>query len=194
MIEVSGFAYVTLDNVYTSMKLLLLGYLTPSGNMLRQSLEAACMCILLATDAPLKVRGKRDEIHFYEEYRYHKRFTRSHRAVELVKNNTDALEVNSEAIAQFVSGKQFYNEYSHPSKLTVASRLTGDDEDSWLIGGHFDEAECRSMTKNSANASISQQYFPPLSKGLYPVSGLVQCNTRSPLSAQSGLDSFTPLF
>lgn len=57
-----------------------------------------------------------------------------------MKNNTDALDVNSEAIVRFVTGKQFYNKYSHPSKMTVASRLTGQDGDSWLIGGHFDEA------------------------------------------------------
>ena len=72
MVEVRGFAYLTLDNTYTSMKLLMLGYLTPSGNMLRQSLEAACMCILLATDTSIAIGGKKGEIRFFEEYRRRK--------------------------------------------------------------------------------------------------------------------------
>ena len=147
MIEVRGFAYLTLDNTYTSIKLLMLGYLTPSGNMLRQSLEAACMCILLATDTSIVIGGKKGEIRFFEEYRRRKPFTRSHRAVEHVKRNTDALDINSEAIARFVTGKQFYDKYSHPSKMSMASRLTGQDGDSWLIGGHFDETRMQIYDK-----------------------------------------------
>lgn len=165
MIEVRGFAYLTLDNTYTSMKLLMLGYLTPSGNMLRQSLEAACMCILLATDTSIEIRGR--EIRFYEEYCRNKSFTKSHRSVAIVQDNSEALVVNSEAIARFVTGKQFYNQYSHPSKMTIASRLTGQDGDTWLIGGHFDETRMQIYDKEFSERVNFAEILPSFIETIY---------------------------
>ena len=166
MVEVRGFAYLTLDNVYTSMKLLMLGFLTPSGNMLRQSLEAACMCILFATDTSIDV-GRKKEIRFYEEYCRNKPFTRSHRAVALVKSNCDALDVNSEAIARFVTGREFYNQYSHPSEISMASRFTGQDGDSWLIGGHFDDARVQIYDKEFSERIKFAEILPSFIETIY---------------------------
>ena len=141
VIQAGGFVYLSFDNTYTSMKLLMLGYLTPSGNMLRQSLESACMAVLLATDCEIAIagkKGKKQKIKFYEEFLDDKKHTQSHKAVSYVDNNQEILGVYDKSISSFIKGKQFYNQYSHPSKMSMASRLTPANNISWLMGGGYD--------------------------------------------------------
>ena len=141
IIQVGGFAYLSFDNAYTSMKLLMIGYLTPSGNMLRQSLESACMAVLLATDCEIEIaakKGKNRKIKFYEDFANDEKHTQSYKAVSYVDNNQEILGVNGKSISSFIKGKQFYNQYSHPSKMSMASRLTRANNISWLMGGGYD--------------------------------------------------------
>ncbi len=139
IIQVGGFVYLSIDNAYTSMKLLMLGYLTPSGNMLRQSLESTCMAILLATDCEIEIDRKKQKSQFYEDFVNDKKHTKSYRAVSYVDNNQQILGVNDQSISSVVKGKQFYNQYSHPSKMSIASRLTSANNISWLMGGGYDK-------------------------------------------------------
>lgn len=138
VIQVGAFVYLSFDNAYTSMKLLMLGYLTPSGNMLRQSFESVCMAVLLATDCEIEIAKKKGKIKFYEDFVNDRKHAQSHRAVSYVNDNQEILRVNDKSMSSLIKGKRFYNEYSHPTKMSMASRLTPENNKTWMIGGGYD--------------------------------------------------------
>jgi len=154
--EVRAFAYSALDNIYTSMKLLMLGYIAPSGNMLRQSLESTCMTVLLATDRKIEIgvkRGKSKKIDFWRDYSKEQKHTMSFRSISHVRTNSKILEVDDRAILTFVKQKEFYNNYSHPSRMSIGSRLSAEGR-SWLIGGDYDVGK-KSIYNHEADTRIN---------------------------------------
>ncbi len=97
------------------------------------------MAILLATDCEIEIDRKKQKSKFYEDFVNDKEHTKSSRSVSYVDNNQQILGVNDQSISSVVKGKQFYNQYSHPSKMSIASRLTPANNISWLMGGGYDK-------------------------------------------------------
>ena len=140
-VEVGGYVFLAIDNVYVSVKLLVLGYIAPSGNSMRQSLESVCMAILLSHDANINIGGAKtpNMVDFFGLYCTGDKKSLSHRSLRYVDINKEALGVRAEAIGAFFVGKDHYNECSHPNRYTLASRMVGADGGSFVIGGEYDD-------------------------------------------------------
>jgi hypothetical protein len=60
---VCGFIHGVLDDLVTSMKLLLTGKLSASGNLFRQAIEGMCMSLMCSHQGPLSI-GKKECIYW----------------------------------------------------------------------------------------------------------------------------------
>ena len=140
-IDVGGYVFLAIDNVYVSVKLLVLGYFAPSGNSMRQSLESVCMAILLSHNGNINIGTdkKPKEVDFFKLYSTGDKKALPHKSLGYVDVNKNALGVSEKAIAAFFVGKDHYNEYSHPNKLSLASRMVGVDGGSFIVGDEYDE-------------------------------------------------------
>ena len=141
VIDVGGYTFLAIDNVYVSVKLLVLGYFSPSGNCMRQSLESVCMAILLSHNGTINIGSveKPKEQNFFELYSTGDKKTLSHNSLRYVDLNKEALGVNEKAISAFFSGKDRYNGYSHPNKLSLAFRMVDVEGGTFIVGGEYDE-------------------------------------------------------
>ena len=162
VIDVGGYVFLAIDSVYVSVKLLVLGYIAPSGNSMRQSLESVCMAILLSQNGKINIGTikKPQEVDFFELYSAEDKKTLSHKSLGYVNINKEALGVRAEAIAAFFVGKDHYNECSHPNRYTLASRMVAANGGSYVIGSEYDddkkpayEKELRDRIKYVSNIS-----------------------------------------
>jgi len=138
---VGGFIFLAIDNVYTSVKLLTLGYFVPSGNIMRQSTESICMALLLSHSGNLNLgtETKPLEEDFLQLYNDESSKARSYKSFWHVKRNKDILEVNEEALGAFQVNRNYYNGLSHPNYLSLAYRMVSENDGSFLFGGGYDE-------------------------------------------------------
>ena len=148
-LEVGGYVFLAVDNVYISVKLLVLGYFAPSGNSMRQSLESVCMAILLSQNGSINIgtNKKPKEVDFFDLYMEGDKKSLSHRALSYVDANKKVLGVSEEAIDAFFVGKDHYNDYSHPNKLSLASRMVGVDGGSFVVGSEYDQDKKQAYEK-----------------------------------------------
>lgn len=161
--------YVTIDNIYTSMKLLAIGYIVPSGNMYRQSMEAASMAVLISSQHKIryKEKQKNKSIDFFKYYLEDKPIARPHRAFDHVKNNASTLGVRSEAIERLEKSKKFLNNFSHCSKLAMSFRQTGGKPSYWFIGGGIGHQDKGILKKEITSRTNFVKIIPELIEGLY---------------------------
>jgi len=140
-IDVVGFVFLVVDNVYTSVKLLTLGYFVPSGNIMRQSIESMFMALLLSHREKLNIGSERkpNEADFFQHYLKGSKETLSHNSFRHVQRNKDALGVNDKALDAFKKNRRFYSNLSHPNHLTLSSRIVSEEGGTFLIGGGYDE-------------------------------------------------------
>lgn len=141
------FSYQILDNLFTSLKTLLMGFQTASGNLMRQVAEGVAVVILCATSNEVKRKYKRNGkiktkcFHYYEAFRSDKRYARAHMAISLLESNRKIANISDYGIEILGLLKEHNNKYSHPTFWSTSSFISIGSPGKMYIGGCFDEGK-----------------------------------------------------
>ena len=84
---VGGITYLLLDNLLTSVKLFIMGFEIPSGNLMRQVIESLALATLCSLKDKITIRinkNKTKDIHFYTSFISHKSEAKSFNAVDFL--------------------------------------------------------------------------------------------------------------
>ncbi|MEW6615711.1 MAG: hypothetical protein AB1401_09630 [Thermodesulfobacteriota bacterium] len=104
---VSAFLYNAIDSLTLSMKLFLSGYIIPSGNLLRYTLESLCLAILCSDKS----------LPYYEKIEQNK-FS-ANAALNCVLKNAEKLNIIKESIETLKGIYEYNHNYSHATLLSL---------------------------------------------------------------------------
>ncbi|MYM85515.1 hypothetical protein GTP44_26760 [Duganella sp. FT50W] len=136
---VCGFVHGILDDLVTSMKLLLTGKLTASGNLLRQAIEGVCMAVMCAYQGTLSIGDK--ECNYWKMVEEQAKEAEGNFAARQFVKNFERLGLNMEGAEQLKSTIAMYHQHSHAGVVAMAYRMELGPNGVIYIGGHFDEAK-----------------------------------------------------
>lgn len=136
---VCGFVHGVLDDLMTSMKLLLSGKLTASGNLLRQAIEGICMALMCAYQGTLSI-GEKESV-YWKMVQEQAKEVEGHLAAKQLVKNWDRLGLALEGAEQLKSTMGVYHLHSHAGVAAMAYRMELGPSGLIYIGGHFDEAK-----------------------------------------------------
>lgn len=136
---VCAFVHGILDDLVTSMKLLLTGKLSASGNLFRQAIEGICMAIMCSYQDKLSIGDQ--ECNYWEMVRARAKEVEGHLATRQIVKNWDRLGMNRRGAEQLKETVAKYHQHSHAGILPMAYRMELGPNGLIYIGGHFDEAK-----------------------------------------------------
>ncbi len=126
----SALVYTALHSKIVSLKLLMSGLLVPAGNTQRYALECIALAFLCS----------RPSLGVLERYMDDKYST--NKAIRDIIKHHKKLDLDREALKIFEASHKFYDKYSHPTRLSLASVIALKGENSALIlGGSYDPAK-----------------------------------------------------
>lgn len=166
---VSGLTYLLLDNLLTSVKLFIMGYAIPSGNLMRQVIEAVALATLCSLKDKIRITTKKNrtkDIHFYTSFVNHKSEAKSFLALKHLEANFNNLGINEDAISALKKSKTFYHHYSHPGELSLASTISFEKSDKLFIGGSFDKGKMEEYKKELIQRINFCKILPNIIDGL----------------------------
>ena len=164
----ASYVYSTIDNIYTSAKLLAIGFIVPSGNMYRQSIESICMAILMSSPFRLVLSKNGQPTDFLDAFENDNKLAWPFKALEHLERNADLLEIDSSSLEKLLKTKDFYNNFSHSSKLAVGLRTTGSGEDAkWIIGGGIGFEDLEIVQKEFADRIAYTEILPDAINEIY---------------------------
>jgi hypothetical protein len=105
----SGYFLNCINCAAISVKLLLNGYLVPSGNLCRNAIESLAIAILISVP----------ETRCFELLMEGKEF--AHQSVYLLQKHAALVGVKPEAIGSLITNYKFFHQYSHSSLLSLSS-------------------------------------------------------------------------
>lgn len=164
-----GFAYLIFDNLLVSEKLFILGYQTPSGNLMRQAIESVALAILCSSNNEIEIRTRKDKIkhiNFFEEFVEGKSEAKSHKAIEYLEMNFKKLEVRKDAIDILKKSRSFFHQYSHPTLLSLATTVSFEAPGKMFIGGGFDFGKIKEYEKELKHRINFCRILPNIIEGL----------------------------
>jgi hypothetical protein len=166
---VSGFTYLLLDNLLTSVKLFIMGYAIPSGNLMRQVIESVALATLCSLKDKIRIstkQNKKKDIHFYTSFINHKSEAKSFLALKYLEANYDNLGINKDAINVLKKSRIFYHGYSHPGEFSLASTMSLGKPGKVFIGASFDHAKMEAYKKELLHRINFCKTLPNLIAGL----------------------------
>lgn len=116
-----------IDATLVSTRLLLSGYLVPSGNMARHALESMAFGILLAFP----------ETGAYREWE--KGYDIEYKAIQSLIKNAGYCGVIKENVETLKKQAAWFDHFSHPSRPALAAAWNPDDGAGWNVGAIFIE-------------------------------------------------------
>lgn len=134
-----GFVHGVLDDLVTSVKLLLTGKLTASGNLFRQAIEGMCMAIMCSHQDMLSIGDK--ECSYWKLVEAGAKEAEGHLAPKQLVKNWDRLGLTLQGAEQLKTNVASYNQHSHAGIMAMAYRMELAPNGAIYIGGHFDEAK-----------------------------------------------------
>lgn len=147
MAFVSAMVYTAITLHIQSMKLLLSGHIIAAGNLFRQSSETIALSLLCA--------GR--ELSVLERFMKDQYSTND--AIRDVQRHSDKLGLLREGVATLAAGQNFYHQFSHPSKLTIAA-VTSFSEDGLYVGASFDDGKLAAYRKEvDGRLGLSKVFF-----------------------------------
>ncbi|KVU14183.1 hypothetical protein WK62_31075 [Burkholderia ubonensis] len=140
-----AFALGVVDDLIVSTKLLLVGKVPASGNVMRQAIEGVAMALLCSTDEDLVIqaRPKQRDIRgcYWRMVWDGNRLVQGQHALRQLEWNAAALRVNPEGTAALVEVQKFFHPFSHCGPTTIASRAALEQPGIFHLGGHFEAAK-----------------------------------------------------
>ena len=138
----AAYTFALVESLYTSLKLLVYGFLAPSGNQFRLALEALALSALLSWRNQLMVNKRQNKwkcTNFFEDFLEDKRWARPHLAIKILDENKERLGFSEEAIGLLAESKKLYNNYSHASLLSIRAIIISPER--VLFGGGYDHEQ-----------------------------------------------------
>lgn len=166
---VVGITYFLLDNLLTSVKLFIMGYVIPSGNLMRQVIESVALATLCSLKDKIQIsikKKKTKNIHFYTSFINHKPEAKSFLALKHLEMNYDNLGINKDAINALKKSRTFYHHYSHPGEFSLASTISFEKPGNLFIGGSFDSGKIDEYKKELAQRINFCKILPNIIAGL----------------------------
>lgn len=127
--KIGWFIFSAVQGHLISMRLFLDGFLVQSGNAQRQVLESIAMAILCS-------KSELNVLERFNEDKYS-----SNKAIRDLIRNAKVLGVNRNAIEEIRKGAEFYHDFSHPSKMTIALYQSDATPDASYVGSIYDRAK-----------------------------------------------------
>lgn len=169
---VSGFVFGIFDDLVVSSKLLISGKMIASGNLMRQAIEGVAVSILCASQVPVFVQHGKGRarvsvpVTYWRKVRDRAPIVHSHRSLDHLELNADELGVSRAAIKRLKDARHFYHQFSHPSQLGMASRMSMGEAGSIFIGGNFDEAKLKAYRVEFAERTGLCSILPEMIQAL----------------------------
>lgn len=129
--KIGWFIFSAVQGHLIAMRLFLDGFLVQSGNAQRQVLESIAMAVLCS-------KPELGVLERFDEDKYS-----SNKAIRDLIKHSKALGVNRNAIDEIKKGAKFYDDFSHPSKMTIALYQSEAEPETSYIGGIFDPAKLK---------------------------------------------------
>lgn len=166
--HVVAFTCLMLDNLLLSLKLYVLGYIIPSGNLMRQVLETVSLTILCSFDKDIVIikNKKKVKIHFYKHFFNKNPDAKSHLSIKYLEDNFQLISVNKEAIESLKSSRKFYHNYSHPTELGLATIISFSTRGKTYICGSFDHGKIGEYSKELNERINFCKIIPNIIEGL----------------------------
>lgn len=123
---VAAFLFNALNNLLTSMKLFISGYSIPSGNLVRQTLEAIFTAILCSCK----------KLQVYQQIDRDKFSTKD--SGKLVLKHSELLNIKKKSIKEAMKLYVFYHKFSHSTLLALAHNISFTNSGTIYVGPSFD--------------------------------------------------------
>lgn len=130
---VTAFFFTALNSLVQSTQLLLVGMLVPSGNLMRQYGEASAMAVLCSASG----------LDIFERFSENRTTFPVHDSLGILKRKTTrrVIPLDPDAWDRFAELTKFYDKFSHPTSLAVASQFMFGATGMLSLGGEFDPAK-----------------------------------------------------
>ena len=109
------------------MKLFISGYSIPSGNLVRQTIEAICSAILCSAET----------LQFYQQIDQNK-FS-PHKAGKLLLKHSKTFNIDQKAMQSLLKLNGFYHKFSHATLLALAQNMSFSQLGQIYVGPSFDD-------------------------------------------------------
>ena len=136
---ITAFLFNAINNLSTSMKMLISGYAIPSGNLVRQTIESICSAILCSSA----------QLQYYQQVEQDKFSSKS--SIKLVLKHSKKFHINRNAMIWLKKLYEFYHKLSHSSSLTLGFNISVGKLGEIYIGSSFDEEKMFAYKKEIAN-------------------------------------------
>jgi hypothetical protein len=166
---VSGLTYLLLDNLLTSVKLFIMGYEIPSGNLMRQVIESVALTTLCSVKDKIRIStkdNKTKDIHFYTSFINHESEAKSFLALKHLEANYGNLGINKDSIDALKKSRTFYHHFSHPGELTLSSMISFEKTGKSYICGSFDKGKIEQYKKEIVQRINFCKILPNIIDGL----------------------------
>jgi len=124
---VAAFLFNAINNLLASMKLFISGYSIPSGNLVRQTLEAIFTAILCSST----------KLQVYQQIDRNKFSTKD--AGKMVLKYSELLNIKKKSIHAAMKIYVFYHKFSHSSLLALAHNISFTNSGKIYVGPSFDD-------------------------------------------------------
>lgn len=153
-IKISNLIYCCINHCVVAMELFLTGNLVPSGNTMRQALEAIAMGIL----------ASKPNLGILENFSNEKYSTS--KAIRDVLRNSETLNINKDAMETIQTSENFYHKFSHISLMTITLNESISDPGTKPLGGYFDEGKMEQYKKEIDGRIKLANILPNLIQGI----------------------------
>ncbi|HEY5995046.1 MAG TPA: hypothetical protein VIU46_10670 [Gallionellaceae bacterium] len=168
---VAGFVHGIFDDLLTSMKLLVTGKLMASGNLMRQAIEGVAVAILCSSRKLILVPDTNKKkpaimIKYWESVKNEDERVNSNKAPRQLCKNCDALNISIVGAQELMKARDKYHQFSHPSMMALASRMSLGEIGTLFVGGSFDMAKLPGYKKEIEERTNLCRTLPNLIDGL----------------------------
>lgn len=148
--EVAYFSSVlfwAFSSLLHSFKLFCHGYQIPAGNLMRQCVEAIAFSVYATDKSNSAMKNLRDG-----------KISTNKAVAKLNKTHViKKLGLNKEAVKTMVEAQKFYDQFSHPSRMTIASCISFENPGDIYVGGSYDKGKKDAYDKEfSLRVSLSR--------------------------------------
>jgi len=151
---ISNLIYCCINHCVVAMELFLSGNLIPSGNTMRQALEAIAMGLLSS------------KIDLGYLYRFSSDKYSTSKAIRDVLKKSKALNINKDAIKTIQKSETFYHKFSHITLMTIALNESFSEPECKPLGGYFDKGKLQEYKKEIDGRIKLANILPNLIKGI----------------------------
>jgi hypothetical protein len=165
---VTFLTYLILDNLFTSTKLILLGFQTASGNLMRQVVEGIAVVILCSLQENIKIdtEGNVIERQYFKSLLGKKYYTEPQKAISTLELNKENINITEYGLKLLGLVKNYYSLYSHPTVWSTRSYISNGKPGKLYIGGGFDDGKIQEY-KNELKSRVALcDKLPKLIDGL----------------------------